>query len=396
MTTEFKVPWSGVGLKYNEEEINTVVECMKNAEPLTQGKYQKEFEERFNKYVGSKASFAVTSCTAALELAAILSGLERGDEVIIPGHTFCASAIPFGRTGATIRWADIDKESRIVTVDTIKPLISEKTKAIVVVHLYGLMVDMDPIMELAREKNIFVVEDAAQAPGAIYKGRRAGSIGDFGCFSFHTHKNISTLGEGGMLTVNREEIIPLVPGVRHNGVRAFENQEYYWQPGMSNVDFDIEGLWPYNFCMGEVQAALGIKLLKRLDEVNQQRKSRALRFIDELKPFPELNFQSSNHPDCENIYHLLVARYDGEQYGKSQNDLFKKLSEDYKVKVINPYYPLYKYPMFQKAGFGDASCPNTDEYFDKIVAFPFHLWMPEDQFVYMIDAVKKCLEELRK
>jgi dTDP-4-amino-4,6-dideoxygalactose transaminase len=388
----FKVPWSGLGLKYTEDEINTVINCMRGEESLTQGKMQEEFESKFNFYMGSKSSFAVSSCTSALELAATLSQVGPGDEVIIPAHTFCASALPFGKAGARLVWADIDKESRLVTRETIEPLLTDNTKVIVVVHLYGLAVDMDPIMELAREKNILVVEDAAQAPGASYKDKKVGSIGDFGCFSFHTAKNISTLGEGGMLTVNNEKLIPYVKGLRHNGVRAFEGQKHYWQPGMSNVDFDIEGVWPHNFCMGEVQCALGIKLLDRLDEINKKRKERAAYFIDKLSNTNLLNFQKPNHPDCENIYHLMVARFDGEIVGKTRDDLYFDLTTKYKIKVINPYYPLYKYPLFEKAGFGKAHCPNTEEYFSKIVAFPFHLWMPEEQFEYLLESVQSCLK----
>lgn len=396
MSNDWIVPWSGVGAKYCPEEIQTVVDVMKNADPLTQGPHQKNFEKSFQNYIGSKSAFAVSSCTAALQMASDLIQFRPGEEVIIPGHTFCASAIPFARSGAKIVWADIDPDSRVVTLETIEKCLTPKTKAIVVVHLYGLAVDLDPIMEMARKKNIYVVEDCAQAPGAIYKDRKLGSIGDFGCFSFHTHKNISTLGEGGILTVNKEELIAKIPGFRHNGVRGFEGQEHYWQPGMSDVDFDVDGLLPHNFCLGEAQCALGAKMLERLDQMNHDRKSRANKIIQALKGFPELSFQKANHEACENVYHLLVARYDGDSYGKTQDDLFKLLAYEYKIKVINPYYPLYKYPLFKKLNMGDAICPNTDDYFNHIVAFPFHHWLTDHQIEYMIKSIQQALESLRK
>src|SRR5262249_20021141 len=156
------------------------------------------------------------------------------------------SAIPFARAGARLVWADIDPDTRVVTAETIRARVSMHTRVIVVVHLYGLVCDMDPIMALAKEHDLLVVEDAAQALGARYKGHAAGTIGDFGCFSFHTHKNITTLGEGGMLAVASPEQAALVPGLRHNGMRAYGgDRERYWVPAMSDVDFDIEALWPY-------------------------------------------------------------------------------------------------------------------------------------------------------
>lgn len=383
-------------MNYSSQEIRAVVEAMKKADPLTQGKYQIEFEKKFSQFIDAKHAFAVSSCTAALELSAILINIKRGDEVIIPAHTFAATAIPFARTGAKIVWADIDPKTRLVTAATIKNCISRKTKAIVVVHLYGLVADMDPIIELAKEYNLFIVEDVAQAPGARYKGKRAGSLGDFGCFSFHTHKNISTLGEGGMLIVKDDSLAKLVPGLRHNGMCGFNyEREKYWLPAMGNVDFDLDRVWPYNFCIGEVQCALGIKLLKRLDQLNAKRKKRAEKIIAALKPYPEISFQAAPS-GCEHVYHLLSARYDGSAFGKTRDDFIELMAFKHKVKVIVQYYPLYRYPMFIKAGFTNTNCPNTDTFFDNMISFPFHSWLSEKQIDYMISVTKKTLTKLRK
>jgi len=393
---EYTVPWSGRGSVYTEEEIATVVEAMRNADPQTQGRYQLEFEKAFGAFMGQAHAFAVTSCTAAIELAALLCRLAPGDEVIMPAHTFAASAISFARTGAKLIWADIDADTRLITAATIAPLISSRTKVIVVVHLYGLVCEMDPIMVLARQHGLLVVEDVAQALGARYKGRRAGSIADFGCFSFHTHKNITTLGEGGMLTVASSDHADLVPGLRHNGVRPYPgDRPRYWIPAMSDVDFDIEGLWPYNFCLGEVQCALGTKMLARLDSINAERKERARRFIGALERYPELSFQRVPE-GCGHSWHLLAARYDGKEFGSTRDDLLDILAFSARLKAVVQYYPLYRYPMFQKAGFGEASCPQTDRFFDNMVSIPFHQWMPNAQFDLMIELVKNALEQLRE
>jgi perosamine synthetase len=390
------VPWSGRGPNYTEDEIATVVAAMRDADPQTQGRYQAEFERQFGAYIGSPHAFAMSSCTAALELAALLCRLQPGDEVISPAHTFAATVIPFARTGASLRWADIDPGTRVVTAETIRPLIGPRTKVVIVVHLYGLVCDMDPILDLAREHQIVVVEDAAQALGAKYKGRQAGSIGDIGCFSFHTHKNITTLGEGGMLVLRSAKHAEAVPGLRHNGMRGYEgDRSRYWVPAMSNVDFDIDGLWPYNFCIGEVQCALGSKMLERLDAINAERKNRAERFIAAMAGFPELVFQKTPE-GCGHSWHLLASRYDGERYNKTRDDLIGFLAFAAGVQAVVQYCPLYRYPMFKKAGFGEANCPETDRFFDNMVSFPFQQWMPENQFSTMVSLVRNGLDQMRK
>jgi perosamine synthetase len=255
---------------------------------------------------------------------------------------------------------------------------------------------MDPIMALARQHGLLVIEDAAQAMGATYKGRAAGSIGDFGCFSFHTHKNITTLGEGGMLTVASPVHASLVPGLRHNGMRAYPGERSrYWVPAMGDVDFDIDGLWPYNFCLGEVQCALGTKMLGRLDEINREREGRARRFIGAFKEFPELSFQRPAE-GCGHSWHLMAARYDGSLWGRTRDDFIGALAFSVGVRAVVQYCPLYRYPMFQKAGFGIANCPQTDLFYDNMVSFPFQQWMPEEQFNRMIVLVKETLNQMRR
>src|SRR5262249_13215484 len=142
------------GSVYTEDEIATVVTAMRDADPQTQGRYQVEFEKKFAGYIGSPHAFAVSSCTAALEIAALLCRLRPGDEVIAPAHTFAATVIPFARTGATLKWADIEPDTRVVSAETIRPLVGPRTKVIIVVHLYGLVCEMDPIIDLVRENNI--------------------------------------------------------------------------------------------------------------------------------------------------------------------------------------------------------------------------------------------------
>ena len=391
-----KINWSGRGHDYTAEEIAEVTHVMQESNPLTQGLYQDEFEKKFKTYIGAKSAFAVSSCTAALELSAISCELSENDEVIIPSHTYAATAIPFARTGAKIKWADIDKKTLVVTRETIEPLITEKTKVIIVVHLYGLVVDMDPILQLAKSRNILVIEDVAQAIGAKYKDRKAGSMGDFGCFSFQGAKNMTTLGEGGVLTVNNESYVKSIPGLRHNGMRPYSiDRDYYWKPAMSDVDADIDGIWPYNFCVGEVQCALASKLLDRVDNINQKKVDRFKHFTKSLIDYKELKFQEVP-ANQGHTYHLMPALYDSSVTNKNRDDLIKLLYEKYNIQCVVQYYPLYRYPLFKNRGFGNANCPNTDNFFDNMISFPFHHSLSEEEFNYLISSVINACKKLRE
>jgi len=391
---KYKIDWSGRSVSYTKEEVDVLVNIAKNADPLTQGGYLSEFEDSIKKYIGVDNVFGLTSAASALELIAVLSKLGVGDEVIIPSHTYCASAIPFGRTGASIVWADIDPDTFVVSAQDIQSKITKNTKMVVVVHLYGLSCDMQSITKICKKNNIILVEDCAQAIGSKYQGRQVGSFGDYACFSFHAQKNITTLGEGGVLVVKDSKIASMVPGLRHNGHASYSERTHYWKPAMGNVDMDMDGVWPFNYSMTEIQAALGTKLLGRLDVLNAERRSRANKFIREMQDYPELIFQKTIDKN-QNSYHLLPARYKNNKNNKNNDDLIHLLSTEYGIKAIVQYYPLNRYPLFKKMGFGEANCPNADLFFDNMVSFPFHHWMSDDDFNYMIVSTKSALVRLR-
>jgi perosamine synthetase len=392
---QYVLPWSGRGLKYVEEDISAVTEAMRNADPLTQGQYLARFEQVFSEYHGGLPSFITSSGAAAIELAALLLDIQPGDEVIIPAHTYVASAIPFVRRGATLVWADIDPDTRVITEETVRAKWSRRTKAVVVVHLYGLNAPMDRIMKLAQTHGFQVLEDCAQSLGATYLGQRSGTQGDMAIYSFHGQKSISTLGEGGALVVRDPVLAKMVPGLRHNGHHDFPaDREDYWLPAMVNVDFDIMGVWPYNFSIGEPQCALGIQLMARLDDLNSRRHRYARRVIEALEDCHELQFQEI--PDgSTHVYHLLSARYDGGAGGNTRDDLIRKLASEYRIQCAIQYRPLYRYPMFIKAGMGEADCPNTDDFFDNMLSFPLYEWLTDQQLEYLTDSVREAVFSLR-
>ena len=390
---DLKINFSGRAIRYTEDEIAAVVEAMRHADPLTQGHYMREFEAAFARYQGvpEGTCFTTMNGCAALEMSAQLCRFKPGDEVVIPSHTFTASAYPYLKKGATPVWADIDPLTRVVTAETIEKALTPRTKAVVVVHLYGYVADMPAIMALCRERGLICIEDAAQAIGAEVDGQKAGSFGDMAIFSFHSHKNLTTLGEGGMLYVADPEAATLVPALRHNGHCAYPFERVdYWKPAMGNVDMPMLGddmLMPNNYCLGEVECALGIQLLKRIDAINDEKRARALSFIDGLADFPQLQFHRVE--TRRHNYHLLVARM---TKGPEARDRFIRAMHDEKgIKCVVQYIPLDRYDFYRRLGFGEANCPEADTYFDTMVSFPFPHWMSDAELDYMLASAREVL-----
>jgi perosamine synthetase len=395
-SSQYKVPFSGVGYKYSDADISVVVEAMRTGSTLTQGENQVAFETKFAEFVSVPHAFAVSSAAAALELAAVLAQVGPGDEVICPAHTYVATAYPFARHGARLRWADIDPDTFLLSAESIKSLMSPRTKVVIAVHLYGLPVDLAAIRRICDEAGVMLVEDCAQSIGATFDGAPTGSFGDLAVFSFQSHKNISTLGEGGMLVVRDEKLASLVPGLRHNGHRKFDRVDNrYWHPAMSNVDFDIPGVWPHNFCLGEPQAALGAALLDRVEKINGRRRERYFKARHILGQFPELVFQDMP-VGRQSAHHLLPFRYDGAEFGAGNHDFMERLVSRHGVQPATQYFPLNRYGLFATSASGHANVPNTDRFFDNMVSLPFHVWMEERDFDYVLEATSETASFLRK
>jgi len=388
----FKIPFAGVGVQYSKYEKEVVLEAMESVDTLTQGKYQEKFEKNFSQFVGMKYCHATSCAASALELAAILLDFKAGDEVVCPAHTYNASAYPFAKHGAKLVWADINQDTWVCDVSTLDAVVTKNTKAIIAVHLYGAPANMPEIMHYARSKNIMVIEDCAQAIGASISGSLVGSFGDISVFSFHSHKNISTLGEGGMICTNNINYAKLIPGLRHNGHTQYIDRDphFYWRPAMSNVDVDIEGVWPNNFCIGEVQCALGSAMLPRIREINSLRKNRFLKFQEAVKNLSQIKLQKF-YSSAMSTHHLLPFMFTGKF--ASRDLMIEKLAYEYGIQAIVQYYPLNRYPLFYKNGFGQATIPNTDKFFDNMISLPFHQWMTDEDFEYLINSTVECISK---
>ena len=391
---DIRIDWPLRGHSYSEEEIAAAGKIMRLSDSqLTQGNYVKKFEQDLTKYLGVEDVFVTMSCAHALDISAMLIEVEKGDEVIMPSHTYCASALAFARRGAAIKWADINPESLTISLESIKKLVTSKTKLVVVVHLYGLLCpEIQEISNFCKNNSIILIEDCAQSLGAKFKDKHCGTFGDIGCYSFHAQKNLTTLGEGGAITVKDKDLSKKISSLRLNGHADFTNKKEYWLPAMTNVDLTIEGVWPIKSTMNEVQAAVGSIVLSKLDELTQKRRERGALVRSELAKYPELKFQKIYDSESHS-HHLLPARYISKK--KSRDDLIKILFEKYGIKAIVQFYPLHRYDLFKKTGHGNASVPETDLFFDNMLSFPFSLTISDKDIDYLIQSIKKALIELR-
>lgn len=387
---KLKINWSGRSHNFTSSEKKYLMNVL-DSDNLTQGVQKNKFEKSLRRYFNRKNIFCTSSAASALEIIATLLNIKKGDEIIIPAHTYCASAIPFVRNGAKIIWADIDFQTRTLSFEDVKKKVTNRTKAIVVVHLYGYAVDVTKFKNIS--KKIKIIEDCAQAMGAEINKIKAGVSGDFGCFSFHSQKNITTLGEGGAIYIKSDNLAKKVPGLRHNGHCDFSfKRKRYWYPAMGNLDLDITNQMPYKYTLSEIQCAAGHLLMKRLDQLNLRRIQRAKKFI-EIFHGERLVF-NPQFKHKRHVYHLLSA-YVIKSRNFNNHILISNLYKKYGIKCAVQYYPLYRYDLFKKIGLSKNNCPVTDNFYDNMISFPFHIWMSENDFDYMISSTRKVLNDLK-
>lgn len=248
---------------FQGNELRYVTECILTNWISSQGRFVTEFEKAFAKFSGVKHGVAVSNGTVALHLALVLGGIGPGDEVIVPALTFVATANAVRHAGATPVFVDCDRQTWTMDPLEVEKKITARTKAVIPVHLYGHPADMDPIMEIARRHRLVVIEDAAEAHGAVYKGRRVGSLGHIGCFSFYGNKIITT-GEGGMLTTNDDELADQARLYRDHGMSRARK---YWH--------EVIG---FNYRLTNLQAAVGVAQVERIEMLLEQRAAIADRY----------------------------------------------------------------------------------------------------------------------
>ena len=328
---------------------------------LTLGPQLEKFESDFCKYSNSKYAIAVSNCTAALHLSLMALGIKKNDEVIIPDLTFVADANAILACNAKPVITDINKENFFLSISNIKKNITKKTKAIIPVHIYGQVCNIDEILDVAKDNNLKVIEDCAHAVGTFHKSKHVGTLGNTGCFSFYPTKNITT-AEGGMVITNSKQIAEKVRQLRSHGMtKSLQNRyssEYPWI-------FDI--LQPgYNYRLDEIRAALGITQLKRIKKINDLRKKASMYYHKNLQNIPGIIL-----PDMVNnrthSYHLYTIRVTN-PYKLSRNQLFKKLKNN-GIRTTVYWMPIHKYTAYQKFA-KKSNVINTTKIYDEILALP--------------------------
>jgi len=309
-------------------------------------------------------------------------------------NTFIATSLVVLKEGGVPVFADIDPRTFNIDPAEIAKKVTPKTKAIYVVHYGGQMCDMDPIMEIARKHNLYVMEDCAHTPGADYKGRKAGTIGDIGCFSFHSLKNMSTCGEGGMITTNRDEFVDPIEKLRCMNLDPWKDQTDYWIPSHFNV-VDVNGHWGCNYRMNEVQAAVGRAQLRKLTMLNEKRRelgrriSAGIRDIKGVTPVYE-------DPNCYHAYHLYTLCVEPEELGASRDDFLRVLYREEGVQGILHYQPTYHLTGLKKLGYGDHLCPIAEEFFyRREMNLPMHPRLTEREIEDTIKGIRSAAEKVR-
>lgn len=351
-----------------DEEINAVIDVMKSG-MIAQGPKVIEFEEEFAKFVGAKYGIATNSGTSALHVALLAAGIGEGDEVITTPFTFAATGNSILYTGARPVFVDIDPETFTIDPTKIEEAITDKTKAIMPVQLYGQSADMDAIMKIAKENDLIVIEDAAQAHGAEYKGEKVGNLGDMACFSFYPTKNMTT-SEGGMITTNNEEFA--------------ENAKVYRAHGSATkYHHDVLG---YNFRMTDIGAAIGIEQLKKLESFNNKRIENA-KYLNEALADCDLIETPVVKDGYKHVYHQYTIKVkDGKR-----DDLSEYLLENGIGNGIYYPIPLYNQVLYTNMGY-NQSLPVTDEIVKDVLSLPIHAKLTK----FDLDLIVKTIKDFAK
>ena len=369
--------------KIEQEEIDEVVECLKSGWIGT-GPRVNKFENAFCDYIGSKYAIALNSCTAALHLSMLVSGVSTGDEVITTPMTFAATANAILHAGAKPIFVDVEKDSMNIDPFLIEKAISPKTKAILPVHFAGRPCNMDHIMEIAQKNNLLVIEDAAHAVEAKYKGKKIGNIGDMTCFSFYVTKNLVT-GEGGMITTNNEEWskkikIRALHGMTSDARMRYANKNYkHYQviaPG-------------FKYNMMDIQASLGIHQLKRLDK-NFDRRKEIWNIYN--KAFENLPITTpSEEKDTVHGRHLYTLLLDLDNLKISRDEFLGEIVRE-NIGVGVHFISLHLQPYFKETfGLKKDDFPNSAFISERTISIPFSAKLTEKDVQDVINAITKVL-----
>jgi len=329
------------------------------------GPYAKKFEENFAKYIGTKYAVAMNSGTAALHAALLAADVGNGDEVIVPSFTFTSAVEALVFTGAKPVFADIDPATYCMDPYSFEKAITSKTVAVIPVHLYGLMADMEAIMRIAKEHRLAVIEDAAQAHGAELNGKKAGSFGDFGCYSFYASKNITT-GEGGMVTVNRRDNVDILTSIRNHGEGRHLSSERLG----------------HNYRLPELSCAIGYYQLLKLPHFIDVRRRNAVKLTSLLENIGRLVLPEEPK-GYKHAWYLYTSRLRGCRAGERNKIVSRLVNAGIQAGV---YYqtPLHLAPYYRrKYGFRAQMLPKTETASRQVFSLPTHPNLTDEDIKYI-------------
>lgn len=362
-----KVPFVDLQAQYqaHKTEIDTAIQNILDTSQYMMGPGVLNFEKDFGEYLGVANVVTVSDGTHALELALRALAVGAGDEVIVPAHTFVATAESVSIIGATPVFADVDPSTHQMTLETVLPRVTAKTKVITPVHLYGSAVDIDPILAFAQEKNIFVIEDAAQAHGTRYKEKRVGGNGVLSCFSFYPGKNLGTYGEGGAVATNDPVLAEKVRLIRDHG---------------SRVKYQHEVLGG-NFRMSGIEGAVVGAKLPHLEEWNARRRAHAAQYRELLAGVAEITFPLV--PDfVEPNYHLCIVTTE-------KRDALQAYLKERDIHTgIHYPIPCHLQPVYASLGYHEGDMPHAEKIARETLSLPMYAELSSEQITYVCDAIK--------
>jgi dTDP-4-amino-4,6-dideoxygalactose transaminase len=364
-----------------QDEINEVVDSMRNAWLGTGAKVHR-FEKEFSEYKKIAYAAAVNSCTAALHLSCLSLGLKPGVEIITTPMTFCATVNAIIHSGAQPVLADIDPVTLNIDVKEIEKKITSRTKAIIPVHFAGRPCDMDPLIDLARSRNIAIIEDCAHAIETEYKGKKAGTMGDLGCFSFYATKNITT-GEGGMVISRHEDIISRIKVMALHGLSQ-DAWKRFFDSGYKHYYVEEAG---FKYNMMDIQAAIGIHQIKRVEEYWKRREKIWQRYMEALSDL-NIGLPAPVEKDTRHAYHLFTIRINPDRAGISR-DRFLEAMTRMNIGVGVHYLSIPEHPYYQKRfRWRSEDFPNAHAFGRETVSLPVSPGLTEQDVEDVIGAVR--------
>lgn len=367
-----------------QPEIDEVIDSLKNAW-LGSGPKVTQFELDFAKYKSIPYAAALNSCTAGLHLSCKVLNLQPGDEVITTAMTFCATVNAIIHAGATPVLADIDPLSWNINPKDIERKITPNTKAIIPVHFAGRACDMDSIMLLAEKYKLAIIEDCAHAIETEYKGKKAGTFGDFGVFSFYATKNIVT-GEGGMVISNDQDKISKIKMLALHGMSK-DAWKRFSDEGYKHYLVEEAG---YKYNMMDIQAAIGIHQLKRIEAYSQKREHIWNLYLDEFKNLP-ISMASPIEKNTRHAYHLFILRIDKKECGISRDTFLTEMTKK-NIGVGVHYQAIPNHPFYQKTyGWKPDEYPNAVKFGQETVSIPLSARLNESEIERIITSVKEVL-----